>query len=206
MSDAPAGRWDRIVAQIQAGDTAGQQALYDEFASGLRLFLLNHLQREDVEDTLHDTLVATISAIRDGQLREPERLAGFVHTIARRQLAGYIEDAVQRRETSGELLPDLVVRSRSPDPEQRAIQRQRMEMAAKVLRALPEVDQEILTRFYWEGQEPELICRDLEISHNQFRVRKSRAKGRFAALARRLAGKDQPAGELLLRKKAASAH
>jgi RNA polymerase sigma-70 factor (ECF subfamily) len=95
--------WTRVVAQIQAGDAAGQQAFYEAFGRGLRFYFSHHLQREDIEDKVHDTFLAVISAIRGDQLREPERLPGFVHKVARRQVAGYI---AQASESGG----------RSPDP------------------------------------------------------------------------------------------
>lgn len=184
--------WDQIVTQILAGDSSGQQALYEAFAPGLRLFLLHHLQREeDVEDRLHDIFVSAVSVLQGGQLREPDRLAGFMRTIARRHLAAFIEQAVEQRETGGELLEGLTVVSPAPSPEQMAIDRQFRERALEVLGSFPRLDREVLIRFYLRGQEPEEICRELGLTSNQFRLRKSRAKRRF---------------ENSMRKKTAAAH
>jgi RNA polymerase sigma-70 factor (ECF subfamily) len=190
-----------------AGDPAGQEALYEAFAPGLRLFLAHHLQRaEEVEDRLHDVFVQAVAVIREGQLREPKRLAGFMRTIARRQIAAFIQEAVAQRETGGELAEGLVVPSLAPSPEALAIKRQGREQALEVLGSFSQVEREILIRFYLRGQEPEEICRELGLTPNQFRLRKSRAKRRFAEAMKKGAKKDRWLSEFSMRKNAASAH
>jgi RNA polymerase sigma-70 factor (ECF subfamily) len=190
-----------------AGDPAGQEALYEAFAPGLRLFLAHHLQRaEEVEDRLHDVFVQAVAVIREGQLREPKRLAGFMRTIARRQIAAFIQEVVAQRETGGELAEGLVVPSLAPSPEVLAIRRQGRERALEVLGSFSQVDREILIRFYLRGEEPEDICRELALTANQFRLRKSRAKRRFVRAMGREAKKDHWLSEFPMRKKPASAH
>jgi RNA polymerase sigma-70 factor (ECF subfamily) len=198
--------WDRIVAEISAGDPAGQQALYDAFAPGLRLFLAHHLRRaEEVEDRLHDIFVKAVSAIREGQLREPGRIAGFMRTIARRQITAFIDEVVEQR-SAEELAQVLSMPSQAPSPEQMAIQNQWRERAIEVLGSFSGVDREILLRYYLLGEEPEEICEGLRISYNQFRMRKSRAKRRFAQMMRRKERKNPWQREDFLRQSAASGH
>jgi RNA polymerase sigma-70 factor (ECF subfamily) len=198
--------WDRIVADISAGDPGAQQALYDAFAPGLRLFLLHHLRRmEEVEDRLHDIFVKAVSAIREGQLRQPGRIAGFLRTIARREITSYIEEAVLQRAVD-DWSQVLSLPSQAPDPEQVTIRNQWRERARAVLGSFCEVDREILLRFYLLGQEPQDICDDLRLSYNQFRLRKSRAKRRFAQMMRRQAERSYWPREEFVRKKSASGH
>jgi len=185
MNESGQGNWDLVVAQILAGDPSGQAALYEAFAPGLRLFLYQHLQRgEDVEDRLHDIFVKAVSAIRDGQLREPERIAGFLRTIARRQIAAFIDEAVEQRAVTVDFTEGLAVTSPHPSPEQTAIEKQWREKAMEVLQSLSGLDREILMRFYWKDEEPEDICQVLGLTYNQFRLRKSRAKSRFVEAMR----------------------
>jgi len=190
-----------------AGDPAGQEALYEAFAPGLRVFLAHHLrQEEEVEDRLHDVFVQAVAVIQEGQLRDPARLAGFMRTIARRQIAAFIHEAVAERETGGEVAEGLVVASLAPSPEALAIRRQGRERALEVLGSFSQSDREILIRFYLLGQEPEEICRELGLTPNQFRLRKSRAKRRFVQAMGRETKKDRWLSEFSLRKKPASAH
>jgi DNA-directed RNA polymerase specialized sigma24 family protein len=48
-------------------------------------------------------------------------------------------------------------------------------------------DREILRRFYLLEQPQGLICQEMGLSHNQFRLLKSRAKAKFGKLGQRLA-------------------
>jgi hypothetical protein len=46
--------------------------------------LCRQLGPQDLDDKVHDTFLIVVQAIRKGELREPERLMGFVHTVVRR--------------------------------------------------------------------------------------------------------------------------
>ena len=205
MSEHPHESWSPVVALIRAGDPDGQAALYHAFAPGLRLFLQHHLQQpEDVEDRLHDIIVQVVMGIQKGNLTEPERLAGFIRTIARRQVALFIHQAVRQREMRVDWPEDLI--SEDPDPEQAVVLEQWRERASQILASLNETDREILLRFYWLGQEPEDICQDLALTHDQFRLRKSRAKARFGQEFQRQPEQNSPDGVISMRKKSVSAH
>jgi DNA-directed RNA polymerase specialized sigma24 family protein len=39
---------------------------------------------QDLDDRVHDTFLIVVQAISKGDLREPERLMGFVRTVVRR--------------------------------------------------------------------------------------------------------------------------
>jgi len=44
---------------------------------------------------------------------------------------------------------------------------------------------DVLVRFYLKGETPDRICREMNLTQNQFRLLKSRAKARFGLLGRR---------------------
>lgn len=199
-------KFARIVAEILSGEAAGQEALYGEFQRGVRFFFAHQLRSEDVEDKVHDTFLAVVTAIRGGRLREPARLAGFLHTIARRQLAEHFAEIARRKTEPLEPARFAPPREQGASPEQETIVRQRVQLAQKILQALPEIDRQILRRFYFEGQPAERICEELRISKTQFRLRKHRAKQRFTGLTREAMKKKKPADQLLLRKGAAAGH
>ena len=196
--------WERVVTEILDGGTAGQEVLYAVFERGVRFYLAHHMRTEDVEDKVQDTFLAVVNAIRDGRLREPGRMAGFVRTILERQLAGYFTETSRRLGLSGEDVSQLQPQERL-NPEQEAMRAERRRFARRILRGLPEVDREILMRFYLEGHTAEQICAHLGVSETQFRLRKNRAKERFGELAREAVRK-KPGRQFLLRKTAASGH
>lgn len=189
--------WEQLTRRIQAGDRDALQQLYEAFEKGVRFLLFRHLGPDDLEDKVHDVFVVVAEAIRDGDLREPSRLMGYVHTVVRRQIAGYIERAVGLRRKRADLDFEDAVCDGRPDPEVAAMRRQRMEFALRVLQTIPARDREVLVRFYFREETPEEICRALKLNETQFRLIKSRAKQRFGELGRRrLEGKGMLPGEI----------
>jgi RNA polymerase sigma factor (sigma-70 family) len=73
-----------IVAAILAGDPAGLEAAYDQYASSLFAYCRSLLRdREDAEDVLQDTFVVAARKI-DG-LRDPTRLRPWLYAVARNE-------------------------------------------------------------------------------------------------------------------------
>ena len=59
-----------------------------------------------------------------------------------------------------------------------------------MLGRLRDRDRQVIERFYFEDESPEEICRALNLTENQYRLIKSRAKARVGDLCRRrLAGR-----------------
>jgi RNA polymerase sigma-70 factor (ECF subfamily) len=150
---------------------------------------------QDLDDKVHDVFLIITQSIQRGELREPERLMGYVRTIVRRQVAAHIETAIKSRRNHRpiELLPTLS--DRRPDPERSAIAHESYEVAMRVLNGLPPRDREVLVRFYLREQTAEEICRDLELTETQFRLIKSRAKARYGKLGQRRLGLRIPGSE-----------
>jgi RNA polymerase sigma factor (sigma-70 family) len=177
--------WNDLVARIRRGDASGMEDLYALFSRGVRFYLCRQLGAQELEDKAHDTFVIVVQAIQRGELRDPERLMGFVRTVVRRQVAAYIDRAVQTRREQTDLEYGFGVCDERGDPERDAIARQQVEIMTWVLRSVSSRDREILTRFYLLGQTQEQICGEMQLTQTQFRLLKSRAKTRFGALGRR---------------------
>ena len=88
--------WGMLVSQVKAGEETGMEELYKLFSRGIRYYLCRQLGPQELDDRLHDTFLIVVNAVRRGDLREPERLMGFVRTVVRRQVAAYIEQAVHQ--------------------------------------------------------------------------------------------------------------
>lgn len=177
--------WAVLVARIRAGDAEGMEQLYQLFEKGIRFFLYRRLGPQELDDKIHDVFLIVVQAIRKGELREPERLMGFVRTIVRRQVAAHIDQMVHTRKEEQSLEPNSILPDRSRNPEEDAIGEQRTEFMRRVLRGLSSRDRDILTRFYLQEQSQEQICKEMDLSDTQFRLLKSRAKARFADMGRR---------------------
>jgi RNA polymerase sigma-70 factor (ECF subfamily) len=177
--------WAPIVEAIRNGDASAVEELYNVFAKGIRYLLWRQLGLQDLDDRVHDIFLMVVQSIQRGEVREPERLMGYVRTVVRRQTAGYIEGAMNSRRRQIGIEATAPLRDWAPNPEKRAIDEQNSEVAKRVLHSLPTRDREVLIRFYLDEQAPEQICADLGITETQFRLVKSRAKARYSELARR---------------------
>lgn len=197
--------WPELVEKIQAGDKAAVEELYRVFSRGIRYYLCRHLGTQELDDRVHDSFLIVLQSIRNGALREPERLMGFVRTIVRRQVAAYIDQAVQTRRDFADMELGGRIADVGQNPEQKAIQGEKAGIMRKVLRGISSRDREILTRFYLYEQTQEQICTEMNLSETQFRLLKSRAKARFGQLGRRRFGKDG-AGENFVRKASGAGH
>ncbi|MBL8231070.1 MAG: sigma-70 family RNA polymerase sigma factor [Bryobacterales bacterium] len=174
-----------LVERIRTADPMGMEDLYRIFSRGVRYYLCRQLGSQELEDKVHDTFLIVVQAIRRGDLREPERLMGFIRTVVRRQVAAHIENAVHNRRDQLDLEMGATLADFNEGPEQTAIVQQKAELMEKILRGLNKRDREILTRFYLDEQPQEQICEEMQLTDTQFRLLKSRAKTRFGELGRK---------------------
>jgi RNA polymerase sigma-70 factor (ECF subfamily) len=177
--------WVELVDRIRAGEPGSMEELYELFSRGIRFYLCRQLGSQELDDKVHDTFVVVVQAIQRGEIREPQRLMGFVRTIVRRQVAAHIDRVVHSRKELVEL--DSTTRMADPreNPEENAIFQQRVELIQRVLGELSVRDNEILTRFYLREQSQDQICSEMALTETQFRLLKSRAKARFGELGKK---------------------
>jgi len=176
--------WSGLVERIRTGDPSGMEELYGVFTGGIRFYFCRELGPQDLDDKVHDAFLTITQSIRRGDLREPERLMGYVRTVVRRQVAAHIGSVVEARRNQVDPDQGVALRDYQPDPERKVIERQNVDLAMRILNSLPRRDREVLTRFYLKEQSPRQICRDMSLTETQFRLTKSRAKARFTELGR----------------------
>ncbi|HUA84515.1 MAG TPA: sigma-70 family RNA polymerase sigma factor [Bryobacteraceae bacterium] len=177
--------WALLVERIRSGETDGMEELYQLFSKGIRFYLCRQLGPQELEDKVHDTFLVVVQAIRRGDLREPERLMGFVRTVVRRQVAAHIDRLVHVRREQIDLESTIRLPDPAENPEENAIFQQRAKLIHRVLSELDDRDREILTRFYLREQGQDQICSEMALTETQFRLLKSRAKARFGELGKK---------------------
>ena len=177
--------WKTTVQQIRDGDPAGEVMLYRQLISGARIFLRRRLRIDDVDDRVHDVFLIVIETIRRGELREPERLMGFVRTVLNRQVYLEISRTVRSREKSVDLESALHLRTPGAGPEEQALKHQKIQIMKTAMRELSDRDFEVLTRFYLHEQPAERIQEEMRLTKTQFDLLKARAKVRLMQSIRR---------------------
>jgi RNA polymerase sigma-70 factor, ECF subfamily len=197
-----ATEWARLVDSIRAGDQDAMTQLYATFGRGVRYYLSRQLGAQEIEDKVHDTFLVVLGAIQRGDLREPDRLMGYVRTVVRRLVATHIDRLVEERKERTDLEDGFLMADERVDPEGDALRRQKVEIMEQVLHTISHRDREILRRFYLYEQPQEQICREMGLNDTQFRLLKSRAKQRFADLGKRRLEKAITSDNNFLRKSA----
>jgi RNA polymerase sigma factor (sigma-70 family) len=177
--------WKEVVERIRQGDPAGQEMLYRNLAAGARLFLRRRLGSQDLDDRVHDVFVIVVEAIQRGELRQPERLMGFVRTILHRQLNLAISRIVSTRTTSLELESVTDLTAAEPTPEDRTGVHQTVALMKRALEEMGAREFEVLARFYLREQLPDQIRAEMKLTATQFHLLKSRAKAKLSNIIRR---------------------
>ncbi len=176
----------RLVERIQAGDPEAVSEFYQQSIGRLRLFFRSRRVDEmQAEDLAQDVFLTVLAQVEAGALREPERLYGYMRTIALRAYAAHVHEAVQGPETVPASEAPERLRDLRKGPESELIEQERWELAHQVLASMKPREREILTRFYLYGQDQETICREMGLTATQYRLLKSRAKSRFGELGRK---------------------
>jgi RNA polymerase sigma-70 factor (ECF subfamily) len=184
-SETKAVDWTGIVARIQNHENPAMEELYHIFGKGIRYYLCRQLGPQELDDKVHDTFLIVVQAIQRGDVREPERLMGFIRTVVRRQVAAYIDQMVHSRREELDLEMGTRIADRRRNPEQHMMVRQNAAIMKNVLLQLPERDREILIRFYLREEPQEQICQEMDLTETQFRLFKSRAKARFGEIGKK---------------------
>ena len=179
--------WGDMVGRIRAGEELAMLQLYTYFEKGVRWFVLKALGPEELDDRVHDCFLIVTQAIQAGEVRDPERLMGYVRTVVRRQIASSIHDVSSRRRKHVDFSESVfTLADWQSDPEQSLASQQREAIGKKVLDEISDRDREVLMRFYVDEQNYDTICQEMGLTYNQFRLLKSRAKARFGKLGRRM--------------------
>lgn len=177
-----------LVARILSGDTSAETELVERYRRGVSLILRRATARDAVsEDLLQDTFQLALEKIRRGELREPERLPGFICNIARNLAIDHFRQASRHLRMERDLKVDS---ASPPDQLQQVLAAEKASIVRKVLNELrPARDREILYRFYIAEQDKGEICAELDLTSLHFNRVLFRARERYRELYDKLSSK-----------------
>jgi RNA polymerase sigma-70 factor (ECF subfamily) len=171
-----------LVERLRSGDRHAEDDLVRVFHGRLLMMFTARLHdREAARDLAQDALIACVTSLRAGQLRNDERLAAFVYGVARNLVNNYH----RRRQGAPVEVPLDPATFGAPatdaleDDEKRAI-------AERAIGSLEAADREILTLTLVEGLKSGAIAARLRLSSDVVRARKSRALKKVTAEVQRL--------------------
>jgi RNA polymerase sigma-70 factor, ECF subfamily len=184
------------VARITAGDGSAEERLLARYGRGVAVLLDRHTSgRPEAEDLFQDTFRLALEKLRRGELREPEKLPGFLAAIARSLAIEHYRKAARRKTEPDSEVVLQAIDSRSGQLGELLAR----ENAALVRRVIGELgtarDREILVRFYIAEEDKDRIAADYGLSGLQFNRVLHRARQRYKELlSTRLAPGREPLG------------
>jgi RNA polymerase sigma-70 factor (ECF subfamily) len=182
-----------IVQRIIAGDSEAEAEVVRRYARGVSVIIERIIRSQTASDDVsQDTFKIVLAKIRSGDLRQPERLSGFVCSVARNAAIDYVRRAryAQKREVSDDAEH---IADSAPSPLDEILKQERARVVRQIISELKiDRDRVLLLRYYIAEEEKDRICEDLHMTRAQFNNVISRATARFKEIYVRRIG--QPEG------------
>jgi RNA polymerase sigma-70 factor (ECF subfamily) len=173
MQGAPPadGELALLAGRVLAGDAAAEEAIARRFHDRIRLMVLARTHDGELaRDLAQETTIAVLTALRRGQVRDPDRLGAYVHGVAKNLLNNHIR--AHRQQPPEEPLPLEVPAAGAPDEVEAS---QRFDLVRRALARLVPIDRRVLLMTLVDGLKPGEIAFQLGLSAEVVRARKSRA-------------------------------
>lgn len=171
-----------LVDRIAAGEKRAETELIERCGAALRFLARRFTRSEaDAEDLYQETLMLALEKIRRREVREPERLAGFLRALAKNLSIQRYRRRSHDAEQSSDELPETPDERQNPLGNLLGVERNRL---TRILLAELEVprDREVLLRYYLAEESSTRICTDLGIEAEHFHRVLHRARQRYRRL------------------------
>jgi RNA polymerase sigma-70 factor (ECF subfamily) len=137
------------------------------------------------DDLYQESFCIILEKVRRGDVREAEKLSGFVCGVARNQVIKHFQRAVRQRNMAETEDADSVSHP-APSQLERLLQREKADIVRQILKEMTsERDIQVLFRFYLAEHDKKQICADLGLTSLQFNLVIHRARERYRELYER---------------------
>lgn len=163
-----------LVSRVAGGDRQAEGELVEHFAPRVRAMAVVRTRDRDLaRDLTQETLMAVLQAFRKGQVRDQDRVEGFVAGVARNVINNYKRRSLKHPESPlDEETPAAAVEDDHDGPERRRLM-------ARALATLSPADRQVLLLTLVDGLKPGQIAEKIGVSADVARTRKSRALKRI---------------------------
>ena len=179
--------------RLRAGDYRAQEHFGAYFGALIRIKLRSRLKSPDaIEDVRQETFTRFFVALREGRIRQPERLGSYVNSMCNNVLLEHYRtgsrfDSLDDDETPREF-PDKGV-----DPFSVLAAKEIENKVREILEQLSERDRRLLRAVLLEDRDKDEVCRDFGVTRDHLRLLLYRAKKAFKALYLKDMGDNGPA-------------
>ncbi len=171
-----------VATRVRRGEASAEEFLVDLFYERVRLVALFRTGNpEAARELAQDVLMAVVTALRNGDVRDAAKLTAFVYGTARNHVNNYFRTDTRRPDEDALVLDypaaPSPIRSRAPSV--------RRWCARRCVR-FQSTNRKILLLTLVDGLKPGDIARRLGLSDEVVRARKSRAIKKVALLVNKL--------------------
>lgn len=171
-----------LAERIRTHDPSAEEEFVHLFASRITFLARRRTQDPEVaRDLAQDVMLAVVCALRNGHLRDAERLTAFVYGTARNVINSYLR--TRSRLPREERIEAALLVATAHDPLESA---ERRSLVGRALLPLDPADRRILLLTLVDGLKPGEIAARLGLSSDVVRARKSRAVKKVTEYMRRL--------------------
>ena len=160
-----------LAEALRKGDPAAEAQLVQLFSPRIYLLALARTRdREAARDLVQEVLMAVLHALRNGHLREAEKLPAFIQGTARNLVNNYLRTRCHQPEFVP--LPSDSALTATPGA---AHDSDRIRLVLRALERLEAIDRKIMLMILVDGLKPGEIAFQLGLTSEVVRQRKSRA-------------------------------
>jgi RNA polymerase sigma-70 factor (ECF subfamily) len=167
---------ESYLQRLRGGDFPTEQHFVDYFGQLLLIKLRSRLRSSQSVD---ETFVRVLKAVRTGGVRSAEGLGSFVNSICNNVLQEYYRSSA-RSVPQDENSPDPP--DTSIDLDGMLVAKQTREQVRHALSMLSEKDRRLLRAIFFEEKNKDEICNDFGVDRDYLRVLLHRAKQSFRTL------------------------
>lgn len=172
-----------LVNRVVAGDSAAEEELVRRYQHGVAVIIEQIVRnRSTTEDISQETFRIVITKVRRGDVRDAERLSGFVCGVARNTAVAHIRKL--RHSQNQHTIADAAHLS-DPTPNQldKVLRDEQSKAVRQVISELRQKrDRDLLFRYYIGEEDKDKICQDVGFTRAQFHNVIFRATRRFKEL------------------------
>jgi RNA polymerase sigma-70 factor (ECF subfamily) len=172
---------ESYVERLQAGDFRTQEHFVAYFSELIQLKLRSRLHSpQAIEDVRQETFTRVFTALRDGKIRQPDRLGAFVNSMCNNVLLEHYRASSRSSSLDDEEQQDFP--ATNVDVLGTVAAKQMGEKIREILDEMPERDRRLLREVFLEERDKDEVCRNFGVDREYLRVLLHRAKQSFKSL------------------------
>jgi RNA polymerase sigma-70 factor (ECF subfamily) len=184
-TDKPNGL-SNLVSRIRGGDQQADAELVERYNRVVMSIIRRGVGDAALADDLYqETFCIVLEKIRGGDVREPDKLSGFVCGVAKTRVNKHFQ-RVARQAILTETSETAAVLHATSGQLDELLRKEEAGIVRQILGEMTnERDAQVLFRFYLEEDDKERICADLGLTKLQFNLVLHRARERYRELYER---------------------